>query len=182
MNNELIKILYKYPRFDELKTEVLNIIQEVNTSFPSWGITGISFQYRNASEKIWIEEPLPPPRIPPLNEEEFCILQPQLVGTEIEKLFNSINFKMYRTRIMLMLPGASYPVHSDLTPRIHIPIVTNEKCRFKFPNISTDYANYMPADGSIYRADTTEPHLFANESDQTRIHIIGSLGCDNKVV
>ena len=51
MNNELIKILYKYPRFDELKTEVLNIIQEVNTSFPSWGITGRSFQYRNASEK-----------------------------------------------------------------------------------------------------------------------------------
>ena len=38
--------------------------------------------------------------------------------------------KMYRTRVMILKPRTCYTYHKDTTKRIHIPLVTNDKCFF----------------------------------------------------
>ncbi|MEC8551756.1 MAG: hypothetical protein VXY93_14770, partial [Pseudomonadota bacterium] len=45
---------------------------------------------------------------------------------------NSIikDLKMYRTRVMILKPKTCYTYHQDTTKRIHIPLVTNDKCFF----------------------------------------------------
>lgn len=171
----LIKVISRYPQFDKLKQDVFKIINDINPPANEWGKQSISLQYRDPTDTTWnnsIGNHNKLNHMTPSIEQEFNKLQPWLVGTEIEKLFNSISLNIFRARIMLMAPGAKYSVHHDPTPRVHVPIVTNEKCRFKFPNISNEYADFMPADGSVYWVDTRKVHTFVNDSDQTRIHIV----------
>ena len=42
---------------------------------------------------------------------------------------NSImkDLKLFRTRVMLLLPSRCYTYHYDYSPRIHIPIKTNKR-------------------------------------------------------
>lgn len=84
---------------------------------------------------------------------------------------NSIlsELKMYRSRIMNMYPSLCYSYHRDPTPRIHIPLVTNENCFF----VIEDEVIRLPADGNYYYVDTTKKHTFVNASAKDRIHIIG---------
>ena len=84
---------------------------------------------------------------------------------------NSIikDLKMYRTRVMILKPKTCYTYHQDTTKRIHIPLVTNDKCFFI---INTQVKHY-PADGNYYVVDTTQMHTALNASKEDRIHIIG---------
>jgi hypothetical protein len=88
---------------------------------------------------------------------------------------NSIleEFKLFRTRVMKMINGTAYGLHVDNTPRIHIPLETNDKCLF----IIDDVVYRMPADGSVYFADTTKPHtaINANTNRFIRTHIVGNI-------
>lgn len=173
--SDLIKTISCYPHFEELKAEVLKIIQDVNEPFPEWGKQAISLQYRDESNTEWnnsIGDYNKLNHMKPSMEQEFTQLQPWLAGSEIEKLFNSIDLKIFRARIMLMAPSVKYSTHFDPTPRVHIPIVTDEKCRFIFPDISPEYADYMPANGSVYWVNTKKMHTFVNNSDIIRIHIV----------
>ena len=84
---------------------------------------------------------------------------------------NSIikDLKMYRTRVMILKPRTCYTYHKDTTKRIHIPLVTNDKCFFIINSIVKQY----PADGNYYVVDTTQMHTAINASKEDRIHIIG---------
>ena len=62
-----------------------------------------------------------------------------------------------------------YTYHQDTTKRIHIPLVTNDKCFFIINSIVKQY----PADGNYYVVDTTQMHTAINASKKDRIHIIG---------
>ncbi len=75
---------------------------------------------------------------------------------------NSIikDLKMFRTRVMILKPRTCYTYHKDTTKRIHIPLVTNDKCFFIIN--SQDYV-----------VDTTQMHTALNASKEDRIHIIG---------
>ena len=76
---------------------------------------------------------------------------------------------MFRTRVMILKPRTCYTYHKDTTKRIHIPLVTNDKCFF----IINSQVKHYPADGNYYVVDTTQMHTALNASKEDRIHIIG---------
>ena len=90
---------------------------------------------------------------------------------------NSIikKYEMFRTRAIALKQNRAYSIHQDLTPRIHIPLETNDNCLF----ILNDVVYRLPADGSIYFVDTTLPHtaLNGNRNVFTRTHIVGCINC-----
>ena len=78
---------------------------------------------------------------------------------------------MYRTRVMRMYSNTCYSYHKDPTMRIHIPLITNDKC---FMVIDDEVIRH-PADGNHYIVDTTKMHTAINGSPEERIHIIGCI-------
>ena len=76
---------------------------------------------------------------------------------------------MFRTRVMMMKPHRCYSYHKDPTPRIHIPLITDEKCML----IVDDKVIRLPADGNYYKIDTTLYHTALNGSNIERIHLVG---------
>jgi len=83
--------------------------------------------------------------------------------------------KMFRTRVMRMKPHRCYSYHVDETKRIHIPLITDEKCFF----VLDDKVMRLPADGTHTLVDTTKMHTFVNASSIKRIHIVG---CANEAI
>ena len=77
--------------------------------------------------------------------------------------------EMYRSRIMIMKRGC-YSWHSDSTPRIHIPIITNPDNCFM---VVEDEVIRMPVSNDVYWVDTTRQHTFVNTSNELRVHIVG---------
>ena len=75
----------------------------------------------------------------------------------------------YRTRVLILKPKECYTYHTDPSPRMHIPVNTNESCMF----ILDDEIIRMEEEGSLYWIDTTLPHLALNGSRELRIHIVG---------
>lgn len=73
------------------------------------------------------------------------------------------------TKLMVLKPRRCYTYHTDRSPRIHIPIITNENNFF----IIEDTIYRLPADGTVYKVDTTKMHSFVNASNETRLHIVG---------
>lgn len=88
-------------------------------------------------------------------------------GTVFEDLIKEFN--MFRTRLMWVYPYACYSIHKDLTPRIHIPLITNQDCYFLFRRKYTIHLNL----GSVWWVDTTVEHTFINCSETPRLHIVG---------
>ena len=104
----------------------------------------------------------------PYKEEDFKYPNFDLPYTNslIEKL------NIYRTRVLILHPNSCYSIHSDNNKRIHIPIVTDEKCWL----IIDKEVIHLPADGNYYEIDTTKQHTALNGSRTTkRIHIVGCL-------
>lgn len=77
-------------------------------------------------------------------------------------------FGMFRTRVMKLPPSKVMSIHKDKTPRIHIPISTNDACRMMIGNQC-----YHLETGKIYWTDTRLEHTAFNSSNDPRIHIVG---------
>lgn len=104
------------------------------------------------------------------DEKDYVVpLYPDMTYT------NSIlkEYGMCRTRAMKMIKGTCYSYHIDLTPRIHIPLTSNDSCMF----IIDDEIYRLPADGSVYWVDTTLYHtaINANRDQFVRTHIVGNV-------
>ena len=78
---------------------------------------------------------------------------------------------MYRSRLMTMRETSCYSYHKDPTKRIHIPLVTNDKCFM----VIDDIVHRYPADGNYYIVDTTKMHTAVNGSWEDRVHIVGCI-------
>lgn len=101
----------------------------------------------------------------------FDQIHPLLKNSVIDYFLSNLPFTVWRLRLMAMQPNTSYSWHSDPTPRIHIPIFTNEDCLFSFPG--QGITENLKANGSIYWTDTTKTHSFLNKSTFIRIHLVG---------
>ena len=77
---------------------------------------------------------------------------------------------MTRTRLMYMMGPTCYTYHKDPTPRMHIPLITNDKCFM----VLDDEVHRYPV-GKAYFVDTTKMHTFVNGSTEVRLHIVGVL-------
>ena len=95
--------------------------------------------------------------------KEFLFPELEYVNFTLKKL------NMTRTRVMKMAPKTCYSYHQYPSKRIHIPLITNEKCFF----VVADEVIRLPADGNYYVIDTTKLHTFVNASFEDRIHIVG---------
>lgn len=108
----------------------------------------------------------------PLLESVYTHTNPELKGTVIEEWLTSFSVPLHRARLMLMKGKTCYSIHRDLTPRIHIPLVTNDSCYMCFPRLGV--MESMPATGESYWVDTTKEHTFMNCSNEDRIHLVAS--------
>lgn len=129
------------------------------------GVKGkqVCLQYREGDDDIWTggagtqEE-----------EESYRQINPIFRGTPFEKVIS--DFDLYRSRFMLLAPWSCYSMHVDLTPRLHIPLITNSQCLFVF-----DQGTFFLPEGWIYRVDTRIRHTAINGSDLWRLHFVGCL-------
>jgi hypothetical protein len=103
-------------------------------------------------------------------ELEYNLLNPFFKGTIFEELINE--YKLTRTRFMWVNHMSCYSIHKDSTPRVHIPLITNPECYFVFKQDTIAQLHYMSV-GSVYWADTRQPHTFMNCSEEPRLHIVG---------
>lgn len=78
-------------------------------------------------------------------------------------------YRGFRTRIMNMNQRSCYSVHSDPTPRIHIPIKTDDQAWMIWPKHNQCFQLLL---GYSYFTDTTLPHSFMNCSTENRIHLV----------
>jgi hypothetical protein len=79
-------------------------------------------------------------------------------------------YGMKRTRIMKSNPKTCLSMHQDLTKRIHIPLITNDKCF-----MAIEDTNYYLEPGKIYLTNTTLRHTAVNASENFRVHIVGCI-------
>lgn len=79
-------------------------------------------------------------------------------------------YGMKRTRIMKSDAKSCLTIHQDLTKRIHIPLITNDKCF-----MAIEDRNYYLEPGKIYLTNTTLRHTAVNASESLRVHIVGCI-------
>lgn len=90
-------------------------------------------------------------------------------GTYIENVIDKIKKKhnIVRGRFMKMMHKTCLTMHSDSSPRIHIPIYTNTGCMM----IVNNTIIHMPTE-HVYFVDTTLPHTALNASKKDRVHLV----------
>lgn len=158
----IVKLIKEQIDFEKLKLEVLDslekyageenqiILQTLQEGLEDWH-TGVG-----KVEQLDVKM-----------ENDYFHIQPSLAGTELEKIMK--RYSAFRTRIMRMPPKFCYSVHEDATPRIHIPIVTNNQAWMVWPYESK---TILLREGLTYWTDTTRHHTFFNGSDDYRIHLV----------
>lgn len=91
---------------------------------------------------------------------------------DVLDFLESKGFYPRRLRITCLKPHSRSIIHSDASPdkylaRIHIPLITNEKCIHW-----TEYGEaHMPADGSLFMLWVNCMHQIRNDSDEERYHL-----------
>lgn len=64
---------------------------------------------------------------------------------------------------------ACYTFHSDSSPRIHVPIITNKESFLVFMHSGIHHLEI----GKVYWVDTTQIHSAMNGSSEWRLHLVG---------
>jgi hypothetical protein len=101
------------------------------------------------------------------DELSYSELNPFFKNTIFEDIITK--YKLKRTRLMWVGSKTCYSFHSDQTPRIHIPLITNPDCYFLFKTGIMFNLNI----NSVYWVNTTKIHTFINCSDFNRLHLVG---------
>jgi len=110
---------------------------------------------------------------PALKEKDFdvtCDIFKNTIFDELIQKLKDKNIQVTRGRFMLMLHKQCLTVHKDPSPRLHIPIYTNENCMMIFG----EKVIKLPF-GKTYYVDTTIPHTALNASKDPRVHLIFSV-------
>lgn len=102
----------------------------------------------------------------PENEQDFII--PIYDLEYMNELMEQ--FGMARTRLMRMAPRSCYSWHYDLTPRIHIPIITQPgSCMI----VEDEVIRFE--EGVVQWVDTRKYHTAVNPGLEERVHVVGVL-------
>lgn len=98
---------------------------------------------------------------------ETCDLFKNTYIEEIIKKIKALGYNVYRGRFLLSLHKTCLTYHTDASPRLHIPIYTNNNCMM----IVDDTVIRLPF-GNTYIVDTRLPHTALNASKQSRVHLV----------
>jgi hypothetical protein len=101
------------------------------------------------------------------DEKLYSHINPYFKDTIFEEIIKEYN--LFRTRLMWVEPFVCYSMHTDSTPRLHIPLITNPECYFVFKIGKIEHL----AKDSVYIVDTRWPHTFVNCSEEKRLHLVG---------
>lgn len=104
-------------------------------------------------------------------QEEFTVINSYFKDSYVEEVYQDLDsrFNICRGRFMkLDSVTRAYSYHMDRTPRIHIPLKTNDDCFFY---VDGEIIN-MPVLGKTYLLDTTKKHSAINLSWEDRIHFV----------
>lgn len=159
----LVKYIESVPEFNQLSVEILDLISKVPTKENQ-----ISCQSNIKDSDEWHATVGSIKLLDQQDETVYWQINPSLKGSVIEKTIN--RYQGFRCRIMIMDARKCYSIHADPTPRIHIPIVTNEQCWMVWP-----YDNYSQhlVEGRTFWTDTTKRHTAFNAHDtESRIHLV----------
>ena len=96
--------------------------------------------------------------------DDYNLIIPELKGTYIEEMLESLPFKPVRARLTKTGAETCWSLHRDLAARYHIAIITNPLARFIFSEKERLF--HIPADGHVYWVDTREEHTFINGIDK----------------
>jgi hypothetical protein len=162
----------EYPKFNEVVAQAVEIVAKLNlaqdiVNQPDGQIAIQSNELNVNNHRAGIGKSSAKT---PEWEQSFCHLQPKYKDTAIAEYLDWLNVSTYRTRIMLSRPKTCYSIHNDYSPRLHLPLVTNDQCYFLFTN--PEKMIHMPADGKTYWVDTREYHTFLNGSTSNRLHLV----------
>lgn len=115
----LIRPIEKIVNFDKLKSEVLEIVE--NIGFKD---NQIILQSRSDVED-WYTGIGSIDQLDEKDETLYCNIHKSIENTEIARIIKKYNG--YRARIIALTSRKCYSVHADYSPRIHIPITTNNQ-------------------------------------------------------
>lgn len=158
--DDIVKLIEPVENFEQLRSEILNVVDTVQGSqIMCQGLANNPEDWTTGSGRI--------KQLDNNNERDYNVINPQLKGTVLEYYIKRYNG--FRTRIMIMPEKHCYSIHPDLTPRIHIPIVTNNQAWMIWP-----YSNqcHRLSEGNVYWTDTRKFHTFINGSTVKRIHLV----------
>lgn len=159
----ILQPLYTFINFLALQKEVLELVEKTNVGDKQLICQGLEDGCND-----WVTGVGSIEELDEQEERKYRFIHPELRGTLLEKFIKDHNG--FRTRIILMDTRKCYSIHRDPTPRLHLPIITNNQCWMIWP-----YKNecHRLRAGIVYRTDTTQDHTFVNGSlDQIRIHIV----------
>ena len=108
-------------------------------------------------------------RMKPNQRWDDAEINPYFKGTYFEEIITK--YKLMRTRLMWLRPFSCYSMHRDTSTRVHIPIITNDKCFFVFRE---DGLFNMPS-GHVYEVNTLKEHSAMNCSSEWRLHLLGAV-------
>jgi hypothetical protein len=102
-------------------------------------------------------------------ESSFTVMCSQFKGTIFETVYTMLNqhYMLGRVRLMNLKPKTCLSWHTDNTPRLHYPILTQEGC---FLVIEDEVVHL--SSNKWYTADTTKKHTAFNSSKNSRIHLV----------
>ena len=104
-----------------------------------------------------------------LKEEDFSEVCDYLKGTYTEEVINLLRSKygIVRGRYMMMNWKSCLTYHNDETPRIHLPLITNDGC-FMIIDDKTEKLH----ESTTYLVDTTKRHTALNAGEHLRFHMV----------
>lgn len=108
-------------------------------------------------------------RMKPGQTWDDAVINPYFKNTYFEELI--IKYKLMRTRLMFLKPYSCYSMHRDDTTRIHIPIITNDRCYFVFK----EFGLFNMPEGHVYHVNTLTEHSAMNCSTEWRLHLLGAI-------
>jgi len=102
-------------------------------------------------------------------EQDFHILHSIYKDTIFERIIHDLN--AVRSRIMVKPKNTCYSIHADRTIRYHLPIFTHPHALFMYYEGDQSTTIHIPADGYVWKTDTTKPHTFVNAGPE-RTHLV----------
>jgi hypothetical protein len=74
-----------------------------------------------------------------------------------------------QARLLKLSSAESYTAHSDPDDRLHLAIITNPYCYLQ--DLSNQKMYHIPADGCLWKMDTSKIHVATNFGGRDRIHL-----------
>lgn len=116
------------------------------------------------------------PNYNPVADELNYNTRNHLVTGLFERILDSFSDQITRVRLAWLSPNFSIKPHVDYDPsyitRLHLPIITNEKCQMHVFRNNVEYQAHYPADGRLYFLNAGLKHYASNNSDEGRLHLI----------